>query len=86
MKVTITNYTSGSVIVTTQTDFLDNNQDSATSFSNLLTSGDVSSVFGTEYGSVTVDPKSVATSQVTNPASKYVELLYASIDVIVTCP
>ncbi|KAL3139124.1 hypothetical protein ABBQ32_005914 [Trebouxia sp. C0010 RCD-2024] len=68
VKVTITNYTSGSVIVTTQTDFLDNNQDSATSFSNLLTSGDVSSVFGTEYGSVTVDPKSVATSQVTNPA------------------
>ncbi|KAL3130896.1 hypothetical protein ABBQ38_000223 [Trebouxia sp. C0009 RCD-2024] len=68
VKVTITNYTSGSVIVATQTDFLDNNQASATSFSNLLTSGDVSSVFGTEYGSVTVDPKSVTTSQVTNPA------------------
>lgn len=78
VKVTITNYTSGSVIVATQTDFLDNNQASATSFSNLLTSGDVSSVFGTEYGSVTVDPKSVTTSQVTNPASKYSELPYAS--------
>lgn len=53
----------------TQTDFLDNNQASAASFSRVLTSGDASSVFGTEYGSVTVVPNSVVTSQVTNPAS-----------------
>ncbi|DBA82801.1 hypothetical protein WJX77_004938 [Trebouxia sp. C0004] len=64
----VTSFQSGSVVATTQTDFLDNNQGSATTYANVMKSGDPSSVFGTGYGRVSVDPSSVQTSLVSNPA------------------
>ncbi|KAL0052806.1 hypothetical protein WJX82_008114 [Trebouxia sp. C0006] len=64
----ITSFKSGSVVATIQTDFLDDDQSSATTYANVMKSGDVSSVFGTGYGSVSVDPNSVQTSLVSNPA------------------
>ena len=66
----ITSFKSGSVVATIQTDFLDDDQSSATTYANVMKSGDVSSVFGTGYGSVSVDPNSVQTSLVSNPARK----------------
>lgn len=71
VDVTITNYTSGSVVATTMVDFLDNSQTSAATYSTVMQSGDPALVFGTSYGSVTVDPSSVVTSQVTNPSGIY---------------
>ena len=69
VAVTITNYTGGSVVVTTQTAFEDNDATSAAQYANVMKSGDPTLVFGTGYGSVTVDPNSVTTGQATNPAS-----------------
>ena len=66
----ITSFESGSVVATIQTDFLDDNQGSAATYANVMKSGDPSSVFGTGYGSVSVDPNSVQTSLVSNPARK----------------
>ncbi len=70
VAVTITNYTGGSVVVTTQTAFEDNDATSAAQYANAMKSGDPTLVFGTGYGSVTVDPNSVTTGQATNPAGK----------------
>ena len=70
MAVTITNYTGGSVVNTTETAFEDNDATSAAQYANVMKSGDPTLVFGTGYGSVTVDPNSVTTGQATNPASK----------------
>ena len=68
--VTVTNYTAGSVVVVLKTDFEDGSAVGAKTYANTMTSGDPSAVFGTGYGSVYVDPKSVQTSQVSNPARK----------------
>ncbi len=70
VAVTLTNYTGGSVVVTTQTAFEDNDAASAAQYANVMKSGDPTLVFGTGYGSVTVDPSSVTTGQATNPARK----------------
>lgn len=69
VAVTITNYTGGSVVNTTETAFEDNDATSAAQYANVMKSGDPTLVFGTGYGSVTVDPNSVTTGQATNPAS-----------------
>lgn len=61
-------------MATIQTDFQDNNATSAATYADVMKSGDFSKVFGTSYGSVTVDPKSVQTGQVSNPARKPLHL------------
>ena len=66
----ITSFKSGSVVATIQTNFLDDDPSSAATYANVMKSGDASSVFGTGYGSVSVDPNSVQTSLVSNPARK----------------
>lgn len=71
VSLTVLSSRSGSVVATVQTAFEDNNAASAATYSSVLKSGDLSSVFGTDYGSVSVDPNSVKTSQVSNPASKF---------------
>ena len=68
VNVTIKSFKAGSVVANIETDVLDNNMGTATTLSNVLKSGDPSSVFGTGYGSVSVDPNSVKTVQVSNPA------------------
>ena len=70
VNVTIDSYADGSVTANITTEFLDNNQASAQIYSNVMKSGDPSKVFGTGYGSVSVDPNSVQTVQVSNPARK----------------
>ena len=70
VAVTFTNYTGGSVVVTTETAFEDNDATSAAQYASVMKSGDPTLIFGTGYGSVTVDPNSVSTGQATNPASK----------------
>lgn len=70
VNVTITNYTSGSVVVISITKLGDNTATSAAAYASVMKSGNASKVFGNSYGSVTVDPNSVATSQTTNPARK----------------
>lgn len=57
------------MVVTTETAFEDNDATSAAQYANVMKSGDPTLVFGTGYGSVTVDPNSVTTGQATNPAS-----------------
>ena len=76
VNVTIANYTSGSVVATINTYFLDDNEASATTYATVMKSGEVSSVFGSDYGTVTVDPNSVKTTTVTNPSSEFFQLLY----------
>ena len=61
--------TGGSVVVTTQAALENNDATSAAQFANMMKNGNVTLVFGTGYGSVTVDPNSVTTGQATNPAS-----------------
>ena len=72
VNVSIASFKSGSVVASVQTDFQDNNATSAATYASVMKSGDPSSVFGTGYGSVYVDPKSVQTSQVSNPARESV--------------
>lgn len=55
VAVTITNYTGGSVVVTTETAFEDDDATSAAQYANVMKSG---------------DPNSVTTGQATNPANK----------------
>lgn len=75
VNVTITSFKEGSVVATIQTDFQDNNATSAATYANVMKSGDPSLVFGTSYGAVSVDPTSVQTGQVSNPARKPCTLL-----------
>lgn len=70
VNVSIDSYSGGSVVANTTTEFLDGSQTGATQYAKVMQSGDSSSVFGTSFGSVTVDPSSVTTSQVANPARK----------------
>jgi len=51
VAVTITNYTGGSVVNTTETAFEDNDATSAAQYANVMKSGDPTLVFGTGYGS-----------------------------------
>ena len=74
VNVTITSFKEGSVVATIETDFQDNNATSAATYAEVMKSGDVSQVFGTSYGAVTVDPNSVQTGQVSNPAGKPLHL------------
>ena len=68
VNVTITSSKAGSVLANITTDFLDNDVTSATTLAKVMMSGVPTSVFGTGYGSVSVDPSSVKTVQVSNPA------------------
>ena len=80
----ITSVEPGSVVATIQTDFLDDNQGSATTYANVIKSGDPSSVFGTGYGKWSVDPNSVQTLLVSNPAHKSVFLAVLLVTLHVT--
>ncbi len=75
VNVNITNFEEGSVVATIQTDFQDNNATSAATYATVMKSGDPSTVFGTSYGSVSVDPSSVQTSQVSNPAREFLSFV-----------
>ena len=70
VTMSVVSYTAGSVVVVLKADFDDGSPVGAKTYADTMTSGDPSKVFGTGYGSVYVDPTSVQTSQVSNPARK----------------
>ena len=70
VNCTITNYTSGSTIVTDKVEFQDGSDVGAKQYAAMMKSNNVTGIFGTGYGSVQVDPNSVSTSQESNPARK----------------
>lgn len=58
-----------------QTAFEDDDATSAAQYAKVMKSGEPILVFGTGYGSVTLDSNSVTTGQATNPASKLVTVI-----------
>ncbi len=58
----------GPVVATVQTDFQDNSATSTYATVTLMKSTDFSTVFGTSHVFVIVDPSSVQTSRISNPA------------------
>ena len=67
----ITSYASGSVVYYSTCEFQDGTNTGSTIYATDLEDGDLSGIYGTQYGSVTVDPSSVNTTEVANPARKY---------------
>ena len=67
MKVTIDGFTAGSVVVDSTVTFLSGVASSAQAYQNAMTSGNTSSIFGTVFGTVSVDAASVQATTVANP-------------------
>jgi len=69
VTVTVDSVTAGSVKIATTVAFLSGDSSSASTYTSVLKSGDVSSVFGTSFGGVAVDASSVKSATVTNPSA-----------------
>lgn len=65
--MTIDRFTSGSVVVDTTVTFLSGVASNAQAYQNAMTSGNTSSIFGTAFGTVSVDAASVQATTVENP-------------------
>lgn len=68
VQVTINSISAGSVKIASTVVFLNGDASSASTYKTALTSGDVTSVFGTSFGGVAVDSSSVRTATVSNPS------------------
>ncbi|DBA82155.1 TPA: hypothetical protein ACH3X1_007142 [Trebouxia sp. C0004] len=68
VTVTVDSVTAGSVKIATTVAFLSGDSSSASTYTSVLKSGDVSSVFGTSFGGIAVDASSVKSATVTNPS------------------
>lgn len=70
VKVIIDSVKAGSTVVTETYAFLDNSATGAANLVTVLKSGNSVTIFGTDFGAVSVNASSVTTGTVTNPSSK----------------
>ena len=70
MQVSIDSVAAGSVKVASTVAFLSGNSTSASTYGTALTSGNTGSIFGSGFGDVAVDIRSVTTATITNPSKE----------------